>query len=59
MHATPSLELDKFLIFNNNRDEANRFFKRLILEHVNNVLKQQKKESFTNADEFVASAFTQ
>ncbi len=38
VHATPSLMLDEFLIFNYNSDESNKFFKSLILQHINNEI---------------------
>jgi hypothetical protein len=59
VHATPSLELDEFLIFNNKHDDSNVFFESLFLKHVNLVLKENEKSEFPDVNSLIGSTFTQ
>ena len=51
------LNLDEFMVFDNNEYSALNFFKNLFFKHVNSALPSEKKWQFS--DEFVNSTFTQ
>lgn len=53
------LELDDFMVFGNDEEQAKAFFAELLYKHVVGYLDDDSAASITSADEFVRRAFTQ
>lgn len=57
--AATSLNLDEFMVFDNDADAAKEFFKQLLYKHVRAILSASGQVVPTNAFHFIREAFTQ
>lgn len=56
--AAASLNLDEYMVFDNNSENAKQFFGQLIYKHVVSSLKEDEAQSIENHQEFIRMAFT-
>jgi hypothetical protein len=56
---SPAINLDDYLVFDNNEQRSMQFFRRLIANHVTFVAKEAKIELNVNPDPMLNAAFTQ
>jgi hypothetical protein len=57
--AATSLNLDEFMVFDNDAERAKSFFSELIFRHVQSIMDLDHSGTPKNVDEFIQSAFTQ
>lgn len=57
--ASADLNMDDFMVFDNDEDKAIEFFKSLIYRHMKILAEQQNKDIPSNATELIGLAFTQ
>jgi hypothetical protein len=61
--ASADVDLDDYMVFDNNEDRAVQFFKELVFSHYRSEnmggSKSQAKPEFENADQLIQAAFTQ
>ncbi len=55
--ASADVDLDDYMVFDNNAERATQFFKELLFRHY--VSDEESGPRFANADELIAAAFTQ
>ena len=53
------LDLDDFMVFNNDAERAKQFFRELLFKHVQVLLEADDQDGFGESDELVRAAFTQ
>ena len=56
----PSISLDEFLVFDNDAEQANAFFTKLLYKHIKAISKEDKElASITSENQFINDVFTQ
>lgn len=56
---TDNLNLDEFMVFDNDKDQAKNFFMRLIFRHVKSILSSEKDNIPDSPEKLINDAFTQ
>lgn len=57
--VTANVNLDDFMVFDNDQDRAKQFFAEFLFKHVNPILIDAGSEPFRTADDLLRAAFTQ
>ncbi len=57
--AAASLNLDEYMVFDNNSENAKNFFGQLIYKHISSIVTSQEMRGATDYEQFVRLAFTQ
>lgn len=52
-----TIDLDEYLIFDNNKEKANIFFKSLISNHIKNIIKENGNEYSSSDEELISEIF--